>query len=179
MGSARAAVIGFRCHGFCWQGKGGGDSSWFSCQEYLRVNTLHHRGRVDPARSCFCKQYTHFARIHTRKILPRACGSKFFKLTLQCSLCVSPKHSSSLAHAMFRTLLNPQLTSLSQSTLTSSSLLFSSHWPSTSTPQTALLFKRFPEQSPVTCYEAKARVEVSNTEATPIFVSSRKGSIGL
>ena len=45
-----------------------------------------------------CKHYTHLA--------------KFFKPTLQCSLCaLSLKHSSSHAHAMFRTLLDPPLTS--------------------------------------------------------------------
>ena len=40
-------------------------------------------------------------------------------------VCVlSPKHSSSRAHVMFRTLLDPPLTAPSQSTPTSSSLLF-------------------------------------------------------
>ena len=50
---------------------------------------------------------------------------------------------------MFRTLPDPPLTSPSQSTPTSSSLLFPSHWP-TSNPQTGLLFGRFAEQSPLT-----------------------------
>ena len=105
---------------------------------------------------------------------------KFFKLTLQCSLCaVSPKHLTSRAHVVFRTLLDWPLISSSQSTPTSSSLLFPSHWPTTSTPQTGLLFGRFAEQSPLTGYEPSAPIEVSSTEATPsILLLSRKGSLG-
>ena len=70
----------------------------------------------------------------------------WLKLTSLCAL--SPRHSSSRAHVMFRTLLDPPPTSPSLSTPTSSSLLFPSHWPTTSTPQTGLLFGRFAKQSP-------------------------------
>ena len=104
----------------------------------------------------------------------------WLKLTLQCSLCaLSPKHSSSHAHVMFRTLLDPPQTSPSQSTPTLSALLFPSHWPTTCTAQTGLLFcGRFAEQSPLTGYELNAPVEVSSTETKPIILPSRKGSIG-
>ena len=115
----------------------------------------------------------------TRANSSRACGSSFFKLTLQCSLCAfSLKDSSPRTHAMFRTLIDPPLTSPSQSTPTSSSLLFPSHWLTTSTPQTGLLFGRFAEQSPLAGHEPNAPVEVSSTEATPIMLPSRKGSLG-
>ena len=97
--------------------------------------------------------------------------AKVFKLTLQCSLCaLSPKHSSCRAHVIFRTLLDPPLTSPSQSTPTSSSLLFPSPLDS--------CLADLPEQSPLTGSEPNAPVEVSSTEATPIIFSSKKGSIG-
>ena len=79
---------------------------------------------------------------------------------------------------MCRALLDPPLTSLPQSTPTSSSLLFPSHWPATSTSQTELLFGRCAEQSPITGYEPSALVEVSSTEAPPMKLPSRKGSLG-
>ena len=85
-------------------------------------------------------------RVHrTSHALTRAIFSRaWLKLTLRCSLCaLSPKHSSFRAHVMFRTLLDFPLTSLTLSTLTSSSLLFLSQWPTTSTPQAGFLFARF------------------------------------
>ena len=84
----------------------------------------------------------------------------WLKLRLQCSLwALSPKHSSSRAHVMFRT-FHPPLTSPSQSTITSSSLLFPSHWPTISTRQTGLLF----EQSPLT--ETAARLWPGSDQAS-------------
>ena len=50
--------------------------------------------------------------------------------------------------------------------------------PTTSTPQTGLLFGRLAEQSPLTGFLAQSSVEVSSTETTPIVLLSRKGSIG-
>ena len=124
---------------------------------------------------CEQKQCTHLTRIHTRNFFSCAWPSAQGAFSL-CAL--SPKHSSSRVHAMFRTLLDPPLTSPSRSTLTSSSLLFPSHWPHTSTPQTGPSFGQFAEQSPLTGYEPDAPVEVSSTEATPKVLPSRKSSIG-
>ena len=53
---------------------------------------------------------------------------------------------------MFRTQLDPPLTAQSQSTSTSSSPLFPSHW----TPTATQPFGRFPEQSLLTGYEPNA-----------------------
>ena len=76
-------------------------------------------------------------------------------LALQCSLCAfSPKSSSSRAHVMFRTLLDPPLTSPTLSTPTTSSPLFISNRPATCSPPTGLLFGRSAEQSPLSGYHA-------------------------
>ena len=68
------------------------------------------------------------------------------------ALCVRCVHNIHHLARMscFRKLLDPPLTSPSQGTPTSFSLLFPSHWPTTSTPQTGHLFGRLAEQSPCT-----------------------------
>ena len=60
----------------------------------------------------------------------------------------------------------------------SSSLLFPSHWPTTSTPQTGLLFGRFAALSPLTGYEPDTPVDVSSTERTTMLLPSGKATIG-
>ena len=59
-----------------------------------------------------------------------------------------------------------------------SSHLIPSHWPTTSTPQTGLLFGRFAERSPLKGNNPNAPVAQGSTEATPTLLPSRKGSIG-
>ena len=108
----------------------------------MRCDSLQATGRSEQNTAAHTQS-------HSKSFLAR--GSRFFKLTLQCSLCaLSPKCSSPRAHVMFRTLFDPALTSPSQSAPTSPSLLFLSHWPTTSCPQSGLLFGRFAEQSPLT-----------------------------
>ena len=68
-------------------------------------------------------------------------------------------------------------TSPTQSTASSSSLVFPSNQTTTCTPPTGLLLGRFAVQSPLTGYEPNASVEVSSTEVTPTLFPSRKGSI--
>ena len=84
----------------------------------------------------------------------------------------SLKESSHSSHAMFSTQLDPPFTAPTQSTSTSSSLLF----PSNGTPTAAPLFGRFAEQSPLTGYEPTAPCEVSS-EATPVMLPSRRCSL--
>ena len=75
-------------------------------------------------------------------------GSRL-KHIMQRFLCASSQNEFSLrSHATFRTLLDPPFTAPSQSTSTSSSLLFFSNW----TPIAAPLFGRCAEQSPHTDY---------------------------
>ena len=73
---------------------------------------------------------------------------------------------------MLRTLLDPPLTPPSQSTPTSSSLLFPSHWPTTSTPQTGLLFGRFAEQSPHTRSEQVSLMDENDVPCATRLISS-------
>ena len=77
---------------------------------------------------CKCRKETvHSPRTHSHAEIFLVRVAEVFKLTLQCSWCaLSAQHSSSRAHAMFRTLLDLPLTSSSQSTPTSSSLLLRS-----------------------------------------------------
>ena len=50
----------------------------------------------------------HSPRTHSHARLVSCVWLKLFKLTLECSLCaLSPKHSLSCTHAMFRKLLDP------------------------------------------------------------------------
>ena len=74
------------------------------------------------------------------------------------------KKSSHRSHAMFSTLRDPPFTAPTQSTATSSSLLFPSNWTPTATP----LFGRFAEQSPLTCYQ----IEVSSASRRDCLESS-------
>ena len=67
------------------------------------------------------------------------------------------------SHDMFSTLIDFSPVSPSLSTPNSSSPLFTFRWPTTSAPQTGLLFGQMDEQSPLTCHEPKAPVEVSST----------------
>ena len=74
------------------------------------------------------------------------------------------KKSSHRSHAMFSTLRDPPFTAPTQSTSTSSSLLFLSNWTPTATP----LFGRFVEQAPLTGYP----IEVSSASRRDCLESS-------
>ena len=82
-----------------------------------------------PSLIFFYKEYNHLARFHTRI---------FCRVWLKDTYCInslcasSQKEFSPRSHAMFRTLLDPLAPS--QSTSTSSSVLFSSNWTPTVTP---------------------------------------------
>ena len=128
------------------------------------------------------KHYTHFARLHTRNVFSCVWLKGPTRLRcLDCSISVRviSKQSSHSSHAMFSTLLDPPFTAPTQSTSTSSSLLFSSSW----TPSAAPLFNRFAEQSSFTGYESNAPIEVTSMAgdrsdvgrlASPLFYMSER-----
>ena len=98
-----------------------------------------------------CKHHTHLEHTCARAnvFLRVAQGLTRFKC-LDCSI-FSARHfqknfRTARMHAMFRTLLDPPFTTLSQSTSTSSSPLSPSNWTPTASP----LCGRFAEQSPLT-----------------------------
>ena len=89
------------------------------------------------------------------------------------SLCVvSQKHSSSRAHDMFRTLLDPPLSS-TLSPPTSSSLLFPQKRTNSCAANWTLVWQ-FCRESPVTGYAHNAPVEVKSTEVTPTLFTFKE-----
>ena len=64
---------------------------------------------------------------------------------------------------MFRTLLDPAPFSSALSTPISSSLLYPSNRTNPCAPQPGLLFGRFAEQFPLTCYEPNVLASIGST----------------
>ena len=140
--------------------------SWSPIEVTLVIEYVGARNASGPilhfSQDVACTQYIHLTRFYTRNF----CRA-WAQAHIAANLC-------GRSHAMFLSFLDPPLTAPSQSSSTSSSLLFPSNWTPTATP----LFGRFAERSPLTGYEPNAPLEVSSADATtPMKFPSRHGSL--
>ena len=93
-----------------------------------------------------------------------------------CFLKVIPSHPCSTADPQFSSPFSTSFSALAPGSSTSASLLYTSMSPSTATLQGGSCIGRLAEQSPLTGYGPKSRIEVSS-EHTPIILPSRRGSL--
>ena len=113
------------------------DSNRILCTSESRPHGWVHTSPV--LRPWFVKSTQHLARIHTHDFFSRVAQAHIALFFMRCF----PTWPSSRAHVMFRTLLDPPLTSPTLGIPISSSLLFPSYWPTTCTPQNGLSYDLF------------------------------------